>query len=292
MGMDQVAEYEGSNGVEAAEATPWDDGGDVGMEMSAEDAVGVEGGAPFMVEEAVEDAASFADEETGEGDFVDAEGIFVDGEGVFMDAADEMSPVDPVTPAVSDNDVDPEGESVLEEACPAPLLAAAEPAIPHGPRLGAGGWTLPLLCAGIALIAACVLIPQADANRELAWENQRLTADLDQIDKQIAVNAEFLGRVAGDPTLAERLAQRQMKFIREGTSVLRLDGGTGKDMSPFSLVTIPPPPAMPELQPAGGVLASICRAPRVRVWVMGTALMLMAMGLVLGYAAPKQASAG
>src|SRR5215472_3634516 len=31
----------------------------------------------------------------------------------------------------------------------------------HRPTAG-GGWTLPLLCAGIALIACCAVIPQAD----------------------------------------------------------------------------------------------------------------------------------
>ena len=30
-----------------------------------------------------------------------------------------------------------------------------------------GGWTIPLLCLGIAVIACCLVIPQADANRRL-----------------------------------------------------------------------------------------------------------------------------
>src|SRR5689334_19152265 len=65
-----------------------------------------------------------------------------------------------------------------------------------------GGWTLPLLCAGVALIACCALIPQADANRRLAYEKQELSRDLETVEKQIAVNDSFLKQVGDDPTLA------------------------------------------------------------------------------------------
>src|SRR5580698_6962616 len=60
------------------------------------------------------------------------------------------------------------------------------------PRGSGGGWTIAVLCIGLSLIAACVIIPQADANRRLAYERQRLRRDLDQIQKQVAVNSEFL----------------------------------------------------------------------------------------------------
>src|SRR5215212_8216660 len=47
----------------------------------------------------------------------------------------------------------------------------AEPLVDElGPAPKGGGWTLALLCAGIALIACTVLIPQADANRRLVYE--------------------------------------------------------------------------------------------------------------------------
>ena len=119
---------------------------------------------------------------------------------------------------------------------------------PATPR--AGGWTITLLCVGIALLACCIIIPQADANRRLAYQHQKLQADLKQIQKQGAVNEEFLKKVANDPTLAERLAQRQMKFVREGTSVLKLDGRDPIEGSPFLLVRVPPPPPQPQTRPA------------------------------------------
>lgn len=163
---------------------------------------------------------------------------------------------------------------------PPPVVEAAEP-----PR--AGGWTITLLCIGIALLACCIIIPQADANRRLAYQRQKLQADLEQIHKQAAVNEEFLKKIADDPTLAERLAQRQMKFVRQGTSVLKIDGPNTIDSSPFLLVRVPPPPPMPAFTPPGGRLASLCRNPQSRTWMMGAGLLLIACGLVLGYSSRR-----
>src|SRR5947207_3635837 len=104
------------------------------------------------------------------------------------------------------------------------------------PPTGGGGWTIPMICIGVALIACCMLIPAAEENRRLAYERQRLRADLDQITKQIEINDEFLKRVADDPSLSERLAQRQMKMVREGSSVLSLRGeSTGLDITLIDL---------------------------------------------------------
>jgi hypothetical protein len=140
-----------------------------------------------------------------------------------------------------------------------------------------------MLCAGIAILACCLLIPAADDNRKLAWERERLKQDLEQITKQIDVNGQFLKSVAEDPGLLERLAQRQMKLVREGTSVLNLKDATGRsDMSPYLLLTIPPPPPMPQYQPVGGVFSELCRHPRSRLFLMGSALLAIACALILG----------
>ena len=176
-----------------------------------------------------------------------------------------------------------------------------------GPAPRGGGWTVAALCFGIGIIACCVIIPQADANRRLAYERERLQVDLDSIKKQVATNAEFLRRVADDPNLAERLAQRQMRIIREGTRVLELKknkagaGGPGRaagtpaagatlsgDVSPFHLVAVAPPPPMPPYQPGGGRLAAVCYDPHKRLYLTGFGLLLMAAGLVCGFAAPPK----
>jgi hypothetical protein len=150
-----------------------------------------------------------------------------------------------------------------------------------------GAFTIPMICLGIGLIACCLLIPNADENRRLAYEREQLKADLEQLEKQVATNDEFLKRISDDPTLLERLARRQMKMVREGTSVMELRGHVddsvgGADMSPFLLVTIPPPAEMPEYQPIGGTLSELCRHPKTQLYLIGGSLLLIACGLVLG----------
>ena len=171
-------------------------------------------------------------------------------------------------------------------------LAAETPAPIESPResdnSGGGLFTIPLLCLGIGLIACCVLIPAADENRRLVYERQKLQADLDEITQQVSVNDEFLKRVADDPTLSERLAQRQMKMVREGTSVLELKGESNKDMSPFELVTLPPPPELPPYQPIGGKLSDICRDPHSQLYLMGAGMLLLAAGVVPGTSKPER----
>lgn len=146
-----------------------------------------------------------------------------------------------------------------------------------------GAWTIPMLCAGLAIIACTLLIPQADSNRRLAYEREKLKLDLQHIEKQIAVNDDFLHKLSQDATLAERLAQRQMKMVRQGTSVLQLNGQSGREsMSPYLLVSVPPPAPMPPYKPVGGALAALCRHPKSQLYLTGVGLMLVACGLVLG----------
>ena len=160
-------------------------------------------------------------------------------------------------------------------------LSTQHSALTASPR--DSGWSFPLLCAGIALIACCALIPQADANRRLAYEKRMLQLQLETVQKQIAVNGEFLKKVGQDPTLAQRLAERQMKVIPEGSRILELKHNDQPgSMSPFQLVNIAPPPTLPQYKPVGGFLARICYEPHSRLYLMGIALAMIATGLVLG----------
>jgi hypothetical protein len=145
-----------------------------------------------------------------------------------------------------------------------------------------GAWTIPILCIGLALLACAVIIPQVEENRRLVWEREKLQRDLAQLDKQAEINQEFLDKLGRDPALAERLAQRQMKMIRSGTNVLEIKGEEQKEeMSPFQLVTVPPPGALEAYKPVGG-LAAIFLERRVATYVMGAAFLMIAAGLVLG----------
>jgi len=156
-------------------------------------------------------------------------------------------------------------------------------------RRDTSAWTIPLLCIGMGIIACCVLIPAADENRGLAAETKHLQTDLDQIKHQIVVNDQFLKSVADDPTLLERLAQRQMKMVHVGESVLNLKGQASQpDMSPFLLTNLPPPALATVAQRGTGPLDRLSDQPRLRLFTMGAALLMIAAGLVLGISSPMQ----
>jgi len=177
--------------------------------------------------------------------------------------------------------IEPESAAASE---PDPQMPLSGSPYPTAPARSTGAWTIPLICAGIALIASCILIPAADENRRLAYEGQGLKADLGQLEKQVATNDEFLKRLGDDPTLAERLAQRQMKMVREGTSVLEIKGqALRSNVSPFLLVTLPPPTPQPDYRPVGGVFAGWCRQPRMQLYMIGGGLLMIAAGLVLSH---------
>ncbi|MGB7161183.1 MAG: hypothetical protein WBD40_24195 [Tepidisphaeraceae bacterium] len=194
----------------------------------------------------------------------------------------DSAPWDTITPQ------DPAAAARPEPTMPAPAIASLDPSESSDlqfvrSRSKSSAWTIPLLCAGIAILACCLLIPAADENRRLTWERERLKADLEQIQKQVSVNNAFLRRLMADPTLSERLARRQMKMVREGTSVLETKSAVGKEeLSPFLLVTLPPPAEMPQYRPIGGVLGELCRNPKSQLYLTGAALLMMASGLVLG----------
>jgi hypothetical protein len=207
----------------------------------------------------------------------------------------------PLTPW-AERSAAPDSQSAHEESEAAPHftpedeedeseIAAAEPSRsrvePEEPPARGGGWTISVLCAGIALIACCVLIPQADANRRLAYERETLQRDMQNITQQIQVNQEFLRKVSDDPTLAQRLAERQMKVIPEGEHVVDLTHEP-EGMSPFQLVNVAPPAPLPPYRPVGGTLARICYGPHSRLYLIGMSLGLIATGLVLG-ASPQDA---
>ena len=202
--------------------------------------------------------------------------------------AENNTPFDLISPEPSA----PSAPANLTPVMPAPAIASLDPSESSDlqfvrVRSKSSAWTIPLLCAGIAILACCLLIPAADENRRLTWERERLKADLEQIQKQVSVNDAFLQRLMADPTLSERLARRQMKMVREGTSVLETKTAVGKEeLSPFLLVTLPPPAEMPEYQPLGGMVSDLCRNPKSQLYLTGAGLLMIACGLVLGSSTP------
>jgi hypothetical protein len=204
-----------------------------------------------------------------------AEDSAEDSRGVSATPFDALSGYD----EIDSEKTDPDHATVGEE----------EPALP-GKKLDGGGWTVAILCMGLGLIAACIVIPQADVNRRLVYEREQLKLDLTQVQKQIALNKEFLLKMESDPQLTERLAQREMRTVKQGEAVVAVNsssdstkaGSSAEKMSPFGIVNVPPPAKLAPYQPVGGMFAQWCRDPGSHMYVLGAGMLLVAIGLTLG----------
>lgn len=133
------------------------------------------------------------------------------------------------------------------------------------------------------MIACPLIIGQMEENRQLAWQRDKMQIYMNHFQKQLDLNQQFVDKLEKDPNLAERVAQRQMKLVRQGAAVLELnEGKTADDTSPFRLVNIPPPPNLKPYKPAGGVMNILFGNPRVRLYTYGLGAFLIAIGLIMG----------
>ena len=144
---------------------------------------------------------------------------------------------------------------------------------------------LPSLCLGLCLVAVCLLVPQAEANRRVAVDRDQLRQDVAHADAQLAVDERFLAAATDDPEVAERLAQRQARLIRGGTAALHLGDDAGR-LRPVATITdmlrVPTPPPVPAYRPLGGQLAALTRDARRQLYGLGVGLFLIAAGLMMG----------
>lgn len=139
------------------------------------------------------------------------------------------------------------------------------------------------MCFGIALIACALIVGQVEENRQMAWQKNKLQMDLDHLRKQSDTNVEFLERIKTDANLVERLAQRQMKLVREGAAVLELKGSAGEEgLSAFKLVKTPSPPIVEPYRPADTPLTRLFGTARQRLVASGMGAFLVAVGLIMG----------
>jgi hypothetical protein len=144
-------------------------------------------------------------------------------------------------------------------------------------------YSLPLLCIGLGIIAVCVIVPQAEANKKLAADREQLQRDLAYVDQQVAVNQEFIDRFGSDPDLTERLAQRQMKQIRTGTTILNFTPAkAARVRSMADMLRVARPDPVPAYVPPSGLLGTICADDRRQLYVVGMGLFLVAVTLVIG----------
>lgn len=193
-------------------------------------------------------------------------------DAIAADASDVDSPE-------SDIAVDP----IPADEAPAETESAAAPVLPPVPGRTGAWWTLPLIFAGVGVLACALLVPAADENRRAMYDLAKIERDVAYFERQSEVNREFLERVSSDPTLAERLAMRQLRMTREDAKIAPLPTQHEKyGMSPFALVTIDPPPAIPEYRPIGGLLGKWFSDAQRQMYFCGAGLLMIATGLICG----------
>ena len=149
---------------------------------------------------------------------------------------------------------------------------------PAGPAVA-----IPALCVGLAVLAACVLLPAVQENHRLADERAALASDLAAVGRQSAANEAFLSRVGRDAELDDRLAARRTRARQPGSEAVPDPAGAADEFggSPFALMAVAAPAdPTPARQPDWAVAWAV--HPAVRGWVLGGGLFLVAFGLVMG----------
>jgi len=165
----------------------------------------------------------------------------------------------------------------------------AATAIPPAASTGAW-WTLPTMFAGLAIVACAVLVPAADENRRASHELAKIEQDVAHFQKQSEVNQAFLTHVSSDPTLAERLALRQLRLTRPTSMLAPMQAKSQAwDRSPYALVTLDAPTPLPAYQPNGGFLGRWFLDARTQLYLTGAGLLLIAAGLIFGGGTPAYA---
>lgn len=162
------------------------------------------------------------------------------------------------------------------------LIAAGESVRFATPRF-ALPWALAMIVVGLVTLAACILIPLREENRQLAYEQANLQAEADYVKAQADANTEFVDRVHTDPALAERLVMRATRRPMAGKQFLEFETASKFSSSPYALTKIDAPPAPAEyksdLPPA---IVGLFNDNRGRVTLMAASLFLVASAVVLG----------
>jgi hypothetical protein len=150
-------------------------------------------------------------------------------------------------------------------------------------------WTIPALCLALGLIAVCVIVPQAEANKKMAVDREQLTRDLAYVNQQVVVNQTFIDSFSSDPDLTERLAQREMKQVRAGTEIISFaPPKLRRVQNPTDMLRIPRPDPVPPYVPPMGMLGTICGDDRKQLYAVALGLFAVAATLVIGAGAKAE----
>lgn len=150
-------------------------------------------------------------------------------------------------------------------------------------------WALGMILVGMVTLAACVLIPIREENRQLAHQSGSLRAEADFVQQQAEANAEFVARIHNDPALAERMSMRMTRRPSAGKKFLDAEQATAFSSSPYALTRLAAPPARPEyrsdLPPA---VVGLFNDTSSRAVLIGASVFLIAAAVVLGKSAARE----
>jgi hypothetical protein len=135
--------------------------------------------------------------------------------------------------------------------------------------------------AGLALIAALVLIPAWDQLEQTRFERDKLLAMDSQGRERIRRQAPYLAALdRGDEALIRSLALDQMRLVPAGrTAVLEPPPPGPVDIyAPLE----PAPVTIRAVRPTDSVLARTARNGRLRPWLIGLGALMVLVGIVSG----------
>lgn len=141
------------------------------------------------------------------------------------------------------------------------------------------GWLF--LIAGLALLAATMLIPAFDDLDEVRWQRDRALAvehhRIDRLDR----HGEYLGALhREEPALLISLAASQLNQIPRGkTPVLEASVDAASSASVFDALE-PAPVLLPERRRVGSLLEWLATGERTRPWLLGAAGMCLFIGVL------------
>ena len=144
-------------------------------------------------------------------------------------------------------------------------------------------WTLGMIVVGLVTLAACVLIPLREENRQLAHELANLQAEAEFVRAQAEANAAFVNKVHTDPALAERLVMRATRKPAAGKQFLDFEQPQSFSSSPYALTKLDPPPAPAEYRSdLPTPIVGLFNNSRSRVVLIGSAVFLVGAAVILG----------
>jgi len=140
------------------------------------------------------------------------------------------------------------------------------------------GWLL--LLAGVALLAAALLIPAADELSEARWQRDRTIAleraHLERLDRHRTYLEALL---ADDPGLARSLAVSQLNLVPEDRAAIDSVNVIEPSTDVFAALE-PAPPVLPVHGSSDSTLARLALGSTSRLWLIAIGALLTLIGLL------------